>query len=210
MIAWAIWLTDVFSIPIFAWIAIVAIESYPHIFQVCDLLDTNWVVLVTVLVVPGFLIVLCSVASIAINNSLSTNRRSIARRAGRRGRYWASMKVSFQFCVLGSYVASAVYLGISWSRADEVFQTKMYQYRAFLDSHKSVARLQLNMQCCGSFSYRDWFEIQQVPDEYLVIKRGIDKFDGRRINTTADEVPWSCCKHSTGRKCRASSLLHQV
>jgi len=54
-------------------------------------------------------------------------------------------------------VFSISYLMTVWVDWSQFITFKMYEYRAHMDSHKAINELQINMKCCGSDSFQDWF-----------------------------------------------------
>lgn len=204
------WFCDLACLFILVWIVKMFSQSLPTIIRISILFDSNWVAALAIMFAPSLLLPFLQIYSFSKNASLSTNRRSIARRAGRVGKAWITVKVAVMVTSSGLYAATFHYWSnVQWRNATDDFLTKMYQFRAHLDAHTSVTEFQLKMECCGSTSYEDWFEIQQMEDEFLVVQRGVEKFDGRVISPIDDEVPWSCCKSGMGRRCRTGDLRNQ-
>ena len=138
-----------------------AIEILPPLAQVATIMDFSMWMMFGCFYGPSFLMVFQLMASIATNNGVATDRRSIARRAGIIGKAWVSMKITFMSSMIAIYTFSFIWMSYFHFHdpVDKVL-TKMYQFRVHPESQYQVSTFQMNMKCCGAKSYDDWFDIQ--------------------------------------------------
>ncbi|XP_036590191.1 photoreceptor outer segment membrane glycoprotein 2-like [Trichosurus vulpecula] len=120
----------------------------------------------------------------------------------------------FTFCLLVSAfmcyttrkeLEESLYLGLR--EAVRFYKDTDIPGRCFLK--KAIDVLQIQFQCCGNSSFRDWFEIQWISARYLnmasreVVDRLKNNIDGKFL---VDGVPFSCCNPNSPRPC----IQHQL
>ncbi|XP_055956988.1 photoreceptor outer segment membrane glycoprotein 2-like [Patella vulgata] len=64
-----------------------------------------------------------------------------------------------------------------------------------------IDRTQLEFRCCGSTSYKDWFEVSWINGEDINMEHPDVQSNLKHGNYYGDDVPFSCCRINSSRPC---------
>ncbi|GFS27029.1 peripherin-2 [Elysia marginata] len=106
----------------------------------------------------------------------------------------------FIFVVI-SIIVMAVHSSLIYGALEDGIHNAMKAYKTDLDSKMRVDRLQLQFECCGVKTHKDWFKVSWVNTMYVnVLHPEVKPYlvDGEFIK---DDVPFSCCSRHAKRAC---------
>ncbi|XP_052766894.1 photoreceptor outer segment membrane glycoprotein 2-like [Mya arenaria] len=86
----------------------------------------------------------------------------------------------------------------------------MRRYKNTLPVKKSLDRLQMDVRCCGSRSFKDWFKIGWINMDYVNVKDPKLKPLIRDKNIFTQSVPFSCCDVTARRPCVTADVLNHA
>lgn len=83
-LAWLVCVCDVVYLVVLGWLLAICMASATTMVHMADVLDTSWILSLAIMYAPTIVcLFFLALYSFSLNAQLSTNRRSIARRAGR-------------------------------------------------------------------------------------------------------------------------------